>query len=650
MSGMDDFELEIKRDFINEALINLEETEGSFMELEVSPDPKTLLDKIFRLAHNLKGGARAVGFGQVAEFTHQLENLVQKIQRSEVPLSSPVITTLLQSNDRLADMLSELKNNLEASFDNTDLLASIQGWIDGTQVAPDPAPDTPQATIETTASSSDTSFDIDSSQSLSSEVPQEIESLVEEKKFAAPSLSDFFGDEPVQSPSASEKRVEAVQEVQVSELKPATVAGGTDLKAKQSSGDSGASGPKSSSKEPAKEVEIIRVPLDKIDKLNDFVGELIVLQSVVQSQASTEANVKLHATMRQLFKLSKDIQTLSMSLRMLPVKPLVQKLQRVVRDTANTLGKPVELTVEGEGLDIDKSVLDRLADPLIHILRNAVDHGLESPEGRAEAGKGAIGKVMLSFMNEGNSLLVEVRDDGKGINHEIVRKKAIEKKLITDNQQLSEKQIINLIFHPGFSTKAEASEISGRGVGMDVVKTNVEKVGGQVDVTTVIGKGSIFKLQIPLSLAVVDGLVVNTASLGRFVIPLSQVQETLNLKSLPVSSGQLGIGSCLQLRGVVVPLFTLDECLGSKAQVSKSEGTALIVNVNDRPVGIIVQEILRGQQIVIKPLGNGVAAQKGWVGSCVLGDGLPTLIVSPQDMLHGKINYELSEEQWGGAA
>ena len=260
------------------------------------------------------------------------------------------------------------------------------------------------------------------------------------------------------------------------------------------------------------------------------------------------------------------------------------------------------------------------------------------------------GKIVLSISNEGNHLVLEVKDDGKGINSEIIRSKAIEKNIIQENQPLTEKQIINLIFHPGFSTKAVTSEISGRGVGMDVVKTNVEKIGGHVDVTTNIGNGSLFKLQIPLSLAVVEGLVV-TSENNRYVVPLNQVQETINLKSQKVHSAKLGVGSCFELRGKVVPLFVFDEVIEARKSLKPiTEGTALIINVEDHPIALVVTDIVRAQQIVIKPFSNGLAAQKGWVGTCVLGDGLPTLIINPVDLLSGKISQSMGEHKIGSAA
>jgi two-component system chemotaxis sensor kinase CheA len=628
---LDDFELEIKKDFLSEALMNLEEVEGCFMELESSAETKPLLDKIFRLAHNLKGGSRAVGFPDVAAFTHELESYVLKIQKGEIALSTPVTTLLLRSNDRLVEMLVKLKDDVAATFDNTELINEIQAMMNNPQAASSPVVEKqPEVIVQTTKEP---------------EVVAESESVeASEEAVILPPIESFFSAEEIAALEAEIKPAAAVQEP----VKPQAVPPVMAAVHKDPAPQVKESAAKTETKNNNNNDEVVRVNISRINTLNDLVGELIVLQSVVQQQALFGHKIKLQSSIRQAVKLSKDIQSLSMSLRMLPVKPLIQKLQRVVRDTATSLGKDVELTITGEQMEVDKSVLDRLGDPLIHILRNAADHGLEDPTGRANAGKTPKGNVHLSFVNEGNHLVIEIKDDGKGINSEVLRKKAIEKNLITDSDSLSEKQLVNLIFHPGFSTKTVTSEISGRGVGMDVVKTNIESIGGSVDVTTTVGSGSLFRLQIPLSLAVIDGLVVLSEN-NRYVIPLNQVQETVNLKSQNVFQDKTGIGYCFELRGTVVPLLSLEDALGEKKTVSDYKGTALIVSINEKLIALAVKDIVRSQQIVIKPLSNGIPPQNGWVGTCVLGDGLPTLILNPIELLRGKINFSFKEAFQGRA-
>lgn len=623
---MDDFDLEIKTEFINESLTNLEQSEEAFLELETSDDPKPLLDRIFRLAHNLKGGSRAVGFGDVAEFTHQLENLVLKIQKGVVELNSEVISTLLRSNDRLIEMLNGLKGSFDARYDNKDILQEIEGWLSGQLAQVQASPKEPifesvmpvEQELDA-ANPGETSFDLDEGPAV-----PDVSAFFSPAKHAEPEPLPIQVPVPVLEPVASKP-----------ETKP-----GVKPEAKPESKSSGA----------AADSEAIRVSLSKIDVLNDLVGELIVIQSVVQSQTEQIASRKLAASVQQVAKLAKSIQEISMGLRMLPVKPLVQKLQRTVRDTAKALGKEIDLRVIGESMEVDKSVLDRLVDPLIHILRNGVDHGVESIADRKAIGKNPVGRIELSFENEGNFLVVVVKDDGKGIDSNIVKAKAIEKKLINSTQALSDKQILNLIFHPGFSTKAVTSEISGRGVGMDVVKTNVEQIGGSVDLATVRGAGSEFRIKIPLSLSVIDGMVVSSGG-SRFVIPLSQVLESVNLKNFSLFEDQKGVMPSFELRGQIVPLVHLDEALGMRRLTSAAtQTTALIVLLDGRQVGIRVSEIVRSQQIVIKPLSGDLGCQKGWIGSCVLGDGLPTLIVNPSDLLSGRIRFGLDGKLIGGAA
>lgn len=598
---MDDFELELKNDFINEALLNLEEAESAFMDLESSEDRKPLLELIFRLAHNLKGGSRAVGFAEVAEFTHHLENLVLKIQKEEVPFSRQLVTTLLLSNDRLVEMLSSLKADLSAHFDNQDLIAEITRHIEGK--AEDVAPATPEPVIEV---------------------------LPEAELFAPQSLSDPSPPPPIADSFFSDEPAPQTAVLKAPEAPKKTERSGGEEKAKNND-------------------EVVRVSLSKVDLLNDYVGELIIWQSVVQQQSNSLEAHGLNQSLQQILKISKEIQEISMSLRLLPVKPLVQKLQRVVRDTSQALSKDIDFVVEGDQIEIDKSVLDRLTDPLIHILRNSVDHGVEASEDRIKSGKSPRGRVELVLRNDGNALVVEVRDDGNGIDPQRLKTKALEKGLIKSTDNLTDRQLINLIFHPGFSTKAVTSEISGRGVGMDVVKTNIEKAGGQVDVNSTVGKGSLFTLRIPLSLAVIDGLVVMSEG-RRNIVPLSQVQETLNLRSQEIFMDRTGLNACFELRGQIVPVISLAEILERRKVPVRRDQAAILINHREKSYALAVDDIVRSQQIVIKPLASGVPAQKGWIGSCILGDGLPTLILSAIDLIEDRVLSQKTVETPRSAA
>jgi two-component system chemotaxis sensor kinase CheA len=360
--------------------------------------------------------------------------------------------------------------------------------------------------------------------------------------------------------------------------------------------------------------------------LNNVVGELVIIQTVLNQHRAEVQSPLMLKSLSHLTKLSKEIQEISMSLRMVPLKPTLQKMQRIVRDTSKTLNKMVYLELIGEETEIDKTVLEHLADPLVHIVRNAIDHGLESTAERLAAGKSEEGYVSIRAFHEGNNLVIEIKDDGKGIDPKIIKQKAIEKRLISPNSNMSEDEIINLIFHPGFSTKSEVSEISGRGVGMDVVKTNIAKLSGEVRVSTEIGAGSTFKVVLPLTLAIIEAMVTVIGD-ERYIIPLGQIYESLS-PGKDVLHHVNGIGDCLKIRGDVIPLFRIGKALGRTGKEKNiHDQIAIIVNSEDRDFAVLVDDILHQQQVVIKKIGEEITNKKGFMGSSILGDGKPAFII-----------------------
>ncbi len=384
-----------------------------------------------------------------------------------------------------------------------------------------------------------------------------------------------------------------------------------------------------------------RVSLARVEMLNNVVGELVIIQTVLNQHREEIENPLMLKSLSQLAKLSKEIQNISMSLRMVPLKQTLQKMQRIVRDTSKALDKKVILELVGEETEIDKTVLEHLADPLVHIVRNAVDHGLESTEGRIAAGKDEAGVVTIKALHEGNNLVIEISDDGKGINAKVIREKAIEKGVISANATMSEEEIVNLIFHPGFSTKSEVSEISGRGVGMDVVKTNIEKLSGEVKVITEIGKGSKFKVVLPLTLAIIEAMITKIGD-ERYIIPLGQVYESLS-PTADIVHHVNGVGDCLKIRGEVIPLFKISKALQRNLNEKPlHEQIAIIVNTNERSFAVLVDDILHQQQVVIKKLGEEIKNQKGFMGSSILGDGRPAFILDLIELFAGSMKKKKS--------
>jgi len=609
---MDDFEKEVKLDFLAEALQLLDDSEQAFLALEGDKNNAELMNQIFRLAHNLKGTSRAVGFGDVAEFTHEFENLILKIKEGHVELTDGVVSLLLECNDHVSVMIRMLNMDLDSKFDSKAIIEKIQGALSGNLVvvAQTLAPKVEEeVTKEETISAEDIALLENFEENLNT--PSEVLTMEQKEKRA----ESFF---PAAKPVVAAP-VTAKVEVET-EHKKAVV--------------------------PAKannEDDSIRVSLSRVETLNNVVGELVIIQTVLNQHRDEVSNALMLKSLTQLSKLSKEIQTISMSLRMVPLKQTLQKMQRIVRDTSKALDKKVTLELIGEDTEIDKTVLEHLADPLVHIVRNAVDHGLETTEGRIAAGKSETGTVTIKAAHEGNNLVIEISEDGKGINPQVIRGIAVKKGLISENATMSDDDIINLIFHPGFSTKEAVSEISGRGVGMDVVKTNIAKLSGEVKVITEIGKGSTFKVVLPLTLAIIEAMVTKIGE-ETYIIPLGQVYESLSPTADLVHHVN-GVGECLKLRGEVIPLFKISKALQRNMKEKPiHEQIAIIVNNEEKSFAVLVDDILHQQQVVIKKLGDEIKNQKGFMGSTILGDGRPALILDLIELFSGsmkkkKTNY-----------
>jgi two-component system chemotaxis sensor kinase CheA len=377
--------------------------------------------------------------------------------------------------------------------------------------------------------------------------------------------------------------------------------------------------------------EQIKVSQEKIDRLVNNIGEMAILLTVLEEQIYQVAGTKLQSTVKQLYKISKDVQDVSISLRMLPVKPVFQKLKRIVRDVSTKLNKKVELHLVGEDFEVDKSILDMVSDPLVHIVRNAADHGIETPAQRVKAGKDQVGHITLEACHENGRLVFYIIDDGGGIDTNRVKAKAVKLGLIDPKKDMSHEEIVNLIFHPGFSTKDQVTDISGRGVGMDVVKNNIQKMSGEIEIKTEPGVGSMFKITVPQTFSIIDGTVVQSAN-QRYVIPLADI-----LESVRVSEGSLiqstPVGQVFTLRGEKLPAFRLDELFDQNRDSQAQEQIAMIAKTQEDTFAIIVDEILGRQPIVIKNLGMEMQDYKEFSGSTILGDGKPALIVELSSLI-----------------
>lgn len=572
---MEDFELQLRATFLEEALQLLQDCETCFLSLETDPHNSSLIDQIFRLAHSLKGSAGAVGLDQVSKFAHQFESYLLKIKQGTVQVDGSAVSLMLKCNDVLGAMVRDLHAGGRSVIDTMPVEREL---IEAMALVV-PAPKSAAA-------------------SPSKAPPPADDGLVL-----------FAPETPVPAPApAASAPVHAP-----AEGKAAAPAAGAPVD------------------------ESIRVSLGRLDKLMDNVGELVILQASMSQNRHLCTIPMMQRNITQMDKIIREVQEISMGLRMVPMKQTFQKMQRIVRDTSAQLQKQVNFTVMGEDTEIDKTVLEAINDPLVHLVRNAVDHGLESTEARLAAGKPATGQVWLVARHEGNNIVIEVREDGRGIDLARVRAKAIDNGLVRPDVVLTDEQITNLIFAPGLSTKTVVTDISGRGVGLDVVKTNIARLQGSISVQSVQGKGSTFIIHLPLTLAIIEGMVVRSVD-ERFVIPMHQIHETLRPGQQDIST--IGEKSqTIALRGETLPLFRLDRLLGRPAKTTGAPWEAIMLIVRGGkvpPFALQVDDIINQQQIVIKRLGREIRDSVGLSGAAILGDGKAALIIDLVELVRAK--------------
>lgn len=422
-------------------------------------------------------------------------------------------------------------------------------------------------------------------------------------------------------------------------------------KAVSTSGSNKKAAAKPTEKAPKQEGSI-RVDLSKIDQLVNLVGELVITQSMLsqfgeQAEQSAEGQGsrsmdwvdKLKEGLTHLERHTRELQESVMNIRMLPVSFAFNRMPRIVHDVTQKLGKKIDLVMEGEGTELDKTMLEQLTDPLVHIVRNSIDHGVETPEVRAEKGKPETGTVKMAAFHQGGNILIQITDDGAGINHEVIERKAIEKGVIEEDHNLSQQDIIDLIFHPGFSTSEVVSDISGRGVGMDVVRRNIRSLGGSVDVKTTLGEGSVFTIRLPLTLAILDGQLCSVGS-QTYVFPLVSIIESIQVDKSLVK-GIAGETELYKLRDSYIPVIRLHKKMGvDDAQEDLEKGLLVVVEDAGHRAGIFVDDLLGQQQVVIKSLESNFMKIEGIAGATILGDGTVSLILDITETVSANKNVQ----------
>lgn len=585
---MEDFEREMKLTFIDEATQLLDDVEQCFLRLEDNPQDKETLERIFRLAHNLKGSAKAVGFDDVNQFCHEFENFLIAVKKGEVSVDGTVVSLFLRSADHIKTMINGLREDFGFRVDSSAILAEI-------------------------AAARQRAANV-----------QQVQHAPQEDSSGGLQLFDEVAPPPAENNQWEENASEAhVAHEETSSVVQINTQAHAQPEAKKAASSS------------AHVDDSIRVSLGRLERLIDAVGEMVILQSVVQQMVAESTSPVLRRTTHQMSKVIKEIQDMSMSLRMVKLKPVFQKMNRIVRDTSSILNKEVRFTTSGDETEVDKTVFEKIGDPLVHLIRNAVDHGLESGEDRQTAGKNIEGTVHLRAFHQGGKLVMEIEDDGRGIDGEKLRQIAVQKGLISPDKKFSEGEARELIFLPGFSSKKDVTDVSGRGVGMDVVKTNLQELGGTITILSEVGKGTTFRIELPLTLAIIDGMVVRAGS-ERFIVPLSHVHETVRLDNNGLQQSS-GLGEVLFLREENVPLYRLGRLMGVKPaneNEKEKETCAIVVRTKRNVFSIAIDEIIASSQVVVKQLGKEVANSKGISGSTILGDGRPALILELTELVH----------------
>lgn len=653
-----DFDLdEIAQLFIEESVEGLDIMESGLLNLDLgAADPETM-NAIFRAAHSIKGGGATFGFTEISDFAHHVETLMDEMRQGQRTVTQEGVDLLLQSVDCIRDMVNALGSGDVDTTRSKELVVELEKMLgtacaDSGNGAEKPAqgaentsdanhwkiffkPDAkafdagvePCRIIEALEALGELSvesigaedlslgqFDAEECQlawnlRLSGDVTRE--QIKECFAWITDECEFSINGNETESEAASTD-VETAGEVVVAEA-PAKAAKPKAAKAKSGGADGGS----------------IRVNIDKVDALINLVGELVITQSMLSRFNGDFDFTQLEALREGLTQLSRNTRELQesvMAIRMLPISFAFSRFPRLVRDTGNALEKKVELVLKGEHTELDKTVLEKIGDPLVHLVRNSLDHGLEIPEKRVAAGKPETGVLELSAYHEGGNIIIDVIDDGAGINKERVLEKARDRGLVAQDEQLSDERIHNLIFQPGFSTMDEVSDLSGRGVGMDVVRRNIADLGGNVSVQSEAGVGSKFTIRLPLTLAILDGQLIRVGTQS-YIIPLVSIVETIQSSAEKVNQ-IAGTSELFKLRNEYLPVLRLHELFGVSADSTDiDDGLLVVAETSGQRVGIFVDDLLEQQQVVIKSLEANYTQMQGISGATILGDGTVALIL-----------------------
>jgi two-component system chemotaxis sensor kinase CheA len=638
---MDDLLLE----FLTETNEHLETVDVEMVRFEQDPNNEAILSNIFRLVHTIKGTCGFLGLPRLEALAHAAETLMGKF-RDGMPVTTPAVSLILATLDRIKEILGELeRQGSEPEGADSDLIEMLDKMASqeapapeaaSTPVSPQPSGQLVYQVLERELKPGEVSLDElerafqqapgpENASTSGTLTYQVLERALKPGEVSLDELERAFRDAPGPAPLVIEKPAASVPKAEAGTPAPAQVSKKAAESSDSAEGGEGIAG----------KVQTIRVNVDTLEHLMTMVSELVLTRNQlleIARRSSEDHGYKV--PLQRLSQVTAELQDGVMKTRMQPIGNAWQKLPRVVRDLSNELSKKIELVMQGADTELDRQVLEVIKDPLTHMVRNSADHGIESPADRKAAGKPEKGTIRLNAYHEGGSITIEIADDGKGLNFAAIRKKAVERGIAGDAEveRMSDAQVAKFIFHPGFSTAAKVTSVSGRGVGMDVVKTNIELIGGTVDIRSEQGRGTTFTIKIPLTLAIVAALIVASKD-QRFAIPQVAVSELVRVSpSSEHSIERINGTPILRLRDRLLPIVPLSKVMGLSGNEDANNGFVVVTQVAHQRFGILVDGVFHTEEIVVKPMSSKLRHIQLFSGNTILGDGAVVLIIDPNGL------------------
>lgn len=642
--------------FLEEAEEQLQRLDDGILQLEKQPDDSEVLKEVFRAAHTLKGSSATMGFTELANLTHAMENLLDNLRNGAAKATPETVDLLLASIDALRTLVEQVSQGEKADLDTTELVQQLKAACQAQADDPTNKASAVEPTNADCVSSDPNLLTLKLKMSedclmpsvrafmiynaisslgtvVSADPPQDQLDAIQAGQMVVIAFEPSQGVEPVIAALNGLSEVDLIEYNSPGQPEQKTVKEKPEVSVPASEQKS----PAATGEHNAKAMQTVRVSVDRLDTLMNLVAELVIDRTRV-SQIESEMSLKyesdelvqnLGETAVHIGRVVSELQEHIMKVRLLPVEQVFNRFPRMVRDLSRRAGKDIELVLVGQETELDRSILEDLVDPLTHLLRNSVDHGIESPEERKAAGKAAKAQVTLAAKQEENRIIIEVEDDGKGISLDKVKSAALKKGVVSEEMlsRMSDEDALQLIFASGVSTAEKITDISGRGVGMDVVRNNIQGLSGNIEVFTEPGHGSKFKISLPLTLAIIQSLVTGVGD-QVFVIPLSAVAETFRCDTNEIR--YIDGSPAINFRGSVLPLMNLGMVFGSIRQwdLSTTESvTFVVVNTGALKVGLVVDRLIGEQEVVIKSLGSFLGNMQGIAGATILGDGRVALIV-----------------------